>query len=144
MSGNDNDHMQQDDPNAPAAFSNADKLNLHNTVENLIARLAQAEKAKQANVRVANVVTAHIAEKKQDAVMFLVEKSATICPFTYRELNFPDNVWFGKDVACRVSLFSTKAEINDALLVQNKGFRAEATKFNYIGLAVLFNTARKS
>ena len=48
----------------------------------------------------------------------------------------------GKDVACRVSLFSSKAEINDALLVQTKVFRAEANKFNYIGLAVLFNTSR--
>ena len=127
-----------------AVFSVADKNNLQQTVADLMDRLTEAEKnsGKVHTHRITNTVNAQIAQKKKDAVIFLVEKAATICPYTYRELPFPDNLWFGKNIECIVSLFTQKSEITEALISPNKGFRAKLTEYNFIGLAVLFNTAR--
>ena len=116
---NTNNDNQNDPSLEPADFTLADRQNLHNTVADLMARLTEAEKYNRLQQhRVLNTVTAQIAQKKKDAVIFLVEKSATICPYTYRELPFPENLWFGKNVECIVTLFSTKSEIQEALITK--------------------------
>ena len=136
--------MSQDMNNEEAVFSVTDRNNLQQIVADLQHRLAETEKnaGRVHTHRITNTVNAQIAQKKKDAVIFLVEKASTICPYTYRELPFPENLWFGKNVECIVSLFSQKSEIIEALNKPEKGFRAKLSEFNFIGLAVLFNTAR--
>ena len=132
------------DLNAPANLTFGQVQNLEQELQNLKNQL-QNQQQPQAHTHQHTVRTDVTAvmptTTKQDYVIFMVEKSATICPFSMNELPFPDNLYFGKNVKCKVTLFSTKAEIQEALTTAGKGYRADHTSCQFIGLAVLLNTA---
>ena len=111
------------------------------TIQNLQKEVSSLQSSNQRPaVRVqTHVNTVNVS--KQDAVIFMIEREAAICPNSGRELNFPQNIQFGT-VVCKWSFFDSKQSLTDALFKESMGFRALTKEYRFIDACFLLNSVR--